>query len=77
MKIFRDKPRSYPKVAKILGVKSNSIFQAQWRLKNNYTTKTDNLDYKIVCNCTDEFLELFLNNENFDGFRLKNLDKLK
>ncbi|HDZ5042895.1 TPA: hypothetical protein RTG66_001738 [Campylobacter jejuni] len=77
MKVFRDKPRSYQKTAKILGIKSNSIFQAQWRLKNNYSKLTHNLDFKIACNCTDEFLELLLDDKNFDGFRLKTLDKLK
>lgn len=77
MKIFRDKPRSYKKAAEILGINENSIFQAQWRLKNEKSTYKHCLDYKIACNCTDEFLELFLNNENFNGFRLKNLDKLE
>ena len=77
MKIFADKTRSYKKVAKILGVKENSVFQAQWRLEHSKVKRTQNLDYKIACNCSDEFLDLFLNNENFDGFRLKTLDKLK
>lgn len=77
MKIFREKPRTYKETSKILGVQENTVMQALHRINKGKATKTHGIDYKVACNCTDEFLELLMNDENFKGFKLKNLDKLQ
>lgn len=76
IKIFTDKPRSYPKASEILGFKPETLYQKQWKLKKKKVLKTyDTLMYRAACNLSDELLEILTNDENFNMFKLKTLDK--
>lgn len=70
--ILREKPATYKKASEIVGLTSSAIDHFSIRRLNKKGYHDKNLVfYRILVNCTPEFIEFFKDEKNFDNLRLK------
>lgn len=70
--ILREKCRNNVEIANILNLSTSAILQRKWRLNNGVSDDISNkLFLRILTNIDDDILNFFLDDKNFDNFKLK------
>lgn len=76
MNFLRNKPRTYKEASEKGGVKENTLYkQLILYKKGGLVHKRNRTYYRFLMNLPDDVLDFYLNDENFNGFKAKLIDK--